>query len=110
MSLRIDTVLPGPSLVARLMGQHTIVWYLLHRREAKAQTSLRICAVSPEPPLFTYIQNMEAEEDTDQLLYLQSCRIRHNGSLKQAFSHMRYEPKYPVLPLEKNKCTRIFKD
>ena len=29
-------------------------WYLSHRRPAKSQASLRICAVSPEPLLFAY--------------------------------------------------------
>ena len=32
------------------------LWYLSHRRPEKAQASLRIRAVSPEPSLFAYIQ------------------------------------------------------
>ena len=32
------------------------LWYLLHRRPAKAQASLRIRAVLPEPLLFTHIK------------------------------------------------------
>ena len=32
------------------------LWYLLHRRPVKAQASLRICAVSPEPSLFAHIK------------------------------------------------------
>ena len=31
------------------------LWYLSHRRPAKAQASLRIRAVSPEPSLFTHM-------------------------------------------------------
>ena len=36
------------------MGQHTSFWYLSHRRAAKAQASLRICADSPKPSLLSY--------------------------------------------------------
>ena len=32
------------------------LWYLSHRRPAKAQASLRIRAVSPEPSLFTHMK------------------------------------------------------
>ena len=32
-------------------------WYLSHRRPAKAQASLRIHAVSPEPSLFAHMRN-----------------------------------------------------
>ena len=32
------------------------LWYLSHRRPAKAQVSLRILAVSPEPFLFAHIK------------------------------------------------------
>ena len=32
------------------------IWYLSHRRPAKAQASLRICAVSPEPSLFAHVK------------------------------------------------------
>ena len=31
------------------------LWYLLYRRPAKAQASLRIRAVSPEPSLFAHM-------------------------------------------------------
>ena len=34
------------------MSQPMRLWYLSYRRPAKAQASLRICAVSPEPSLF----------------------------------------------------------
>ena len=33
------------------------LWYLSHRRPAKAQASLRIRAVSPEPSLFAHMKN-----------------------------------------------------
>ena len=32
------------------------LWYFSHRRPAKAQASLRIRAVSPEPSLFAHIK------------------------------------------------------
>ena len=32
------------------------LWYLSHRRPAKAQASLHICAVSPEPSLFAHMK------------------------------------------------------
>ena len=38
------------------MSQLMRLWYLLHRRPAKAQASLRIHAVSPEPSLFAHIK------------------------------------------------------
>ena len=37
------------------LSQFMILWYLSHRRPAKAQASLRICAVSPEPSLFAHM-------------------------------------------------------
>ena len=39
------------------------LWYLSHRRPAKAQASLRIRTVSPEPSLFAH---MEVDEGSDQ--------------------------------------------
>ena len=39
--------------LSQLMG----LWYLSHRRPAKAQASLHICAVSPEPSLFAHMMN-----------------------------------------------------
>ena len=38
------------------LSQLTILWYLSHRRPAKAQVSLHIRAVSPEPLLFTNLK------------------------------------------------------
>ena len=43
------------------------IWYLSHRRSAKAQASLRIRAVSPEPSLFAYMKCMEVDEVSDQI-------------------------------------------
>ena len=39
------------------------IWYLSPMRAAKVQASLRICAVSPEPPL---IQAVSQEEPSDR--------------------------------------------
>ena len=38
------------------LSQHMRLWYLSHRRPAKAQVSLRIRAVSPEPSLFAHMK------------------------------------------------------
>ena len=38
------------------LSQLTRLWYLSHRRPAKAQASLRIRAVSPEPSLFAHMR------------------------------------------------------
>ena len=52
----------GMSFLERLsdqphkMSQLMRLWYLSLRRPAKAQASLRICAVSPEPSLFAHIK------------------------------------------------------
>ena len=39
----------------KVMSQFVRFWYLSHRRPAKAQASLRIRAVSPEPSLFAHM-------------------------------------------------------
>ena len=39
------------------MGHAKRVWYLSPMRAAKVQASLRICAVSPEPPLLAHTSN-----------------------------------------------------
>ena len=41
------------------------LWYLSHRRPVKAQVSLCICAVSPEPLLFAHMA-CEVDEGSDQ--------------------------------------------
>ena len=38
------------------MSQLMRLWYLSHRRSAKAQASLRVRAVSPEPSLFAHMK------------------------------------------------------
>ena len=43
-------------LLSVSMSQLTRLWYLSHRRPAKAQVSLRIGAVSPEPSLFAHMK------------------------------------------------------
>ena len=43
------------------------LWYLSHRRLAKAQVSLPICSVSPEPSRFAHMK-MEVDEGSDQKL------------------------------------------
>ena len=45
----IMKIIPKLSRLMRL-------WYLLHRQPAKAQASLRINAVSPEPSLFAHMK------------------------------------------------------
>ena len=47
------------------LSQLMRLWYLSHRRPAKAHASLRICAVPPEPLLFAHI-SMEVDEGSDQ--------------------------------------------
>ena len=39
------------------MGRVKQIWYLTPMRAAKVQASLRICAVSPEPPLLAHISS-----------------------------------------------------
>ena len=46
------------------MSELMRLWYLSHRGQAKAQLSLRIHAVSPEPSLFTH--SMEVDEVSDK--------------------------------------------
>ena len=40
----------------QLLSQHMRLWYLSHRRLAKAKASLRIRAISPEPSLFAHMK------------------------------------------------------
>ena len=49
----------GASILGKLvleLSQLMRLWYLSHRRPAKAQASLRICAVSPEPSLLAHMK------------------------------------------------------
>ena len=45
------------SLTETLLGENWLLrlWYLSHMRPAKAQATLRISAVSPEPSLFAHM-------------------------------------------------------
>ena len=47
------------------MGRVKRIWYLSHMRAAKAQASLRIRAVSPEPPLLAH-KAVSQEEPSDR--------------------------------------------
>ena len=47
------------------MGHVKRIWYLSHMRAAKVQASLRIRAVSPEPPLLAHT-TMSQEEPSDR--------------------------------------------
>ena len=42
------------------------IWYLSPMRAAKVQASLRIRAVSPEPPLLAHTRNTSQEEPSDR--------------------------------------------
>ena len=51
------------------MSQLMRLWFLSHRWSAKAQASLRIRAVSPEPSLFTHLKYGPTKNQTS------SCQI-----------------------------------
>ena len=57
----MDNILRTDPYMSQLMR----LWYLSHRQLAKAQASLRICAVSPEPSLFAHIK-YGSREGSDQ--------------------------------------------
>ena len=44
------------------MSQLMRLWYLSHRQAVKAQANLRICAISPEPSLFTHMKYGSIDE------------------------------------------------
>ena len=52
------------------MGQLMRLWYLSHRRPAKAQASLRIHAVSPEPSLFAHMKYGSRRRDRPKIRHL----------------------------------------
>ena len=41
-------------VIMNILGRAKRIWYLSPMRAAKVQASLRICAVSPEPPLLAH--------------------------------------------------------
>ena len=56
------------------------LWYLSHKRPAKAQESLRIRAVSPEPSLFTHI---DEQSDRKSDIYIASptgCAVEEGAT------------------------------
>ena len=55
-SLQINVYFNSSITLCKQMSQLMRLWYLSHRRPAKAQASLRICAVSPEPSLFAHMK------------------------------------------------------
>ena len=60
-----------------------ILWYLLHRRPAKAQASLRIHAVSPEPLLFAHMKYGSRRRVRS--------KIRHLAHWMAAHAHLKNE-------------------
>ena len=77
------------------------IWYLSHMRAAKVQASLRICAVSPEPPLLAHTSNESRGTFRRKARSLASlngwaCAVKtcHDGMLEDTNSldgaHMKY--------------------
>ena len=58
------------------MGRVKRIWYLSHMRAAKVQASLRIRAVSPEPPLLAHTSSESRR----------TVKIRHDGMLEDTNS------------------------
>ena len=52
------------------MSQPMRLWYLSHWRPAKAQASLRIRAVSPEPSLFAHMKNGSRQRVRLKIIHL----------------------------------------
>ena len=64
------------SIICKYLSQLMRLWYLLHRQPAKAQASLRIRAVSPEPSLFAdmkYRSRRRVEPKIRHLAPLDGC-------------------------------------
>ena len=68
--------------MSQLMG----LWYLSHRRPAKAQARLRIHTVSPEPLLFEHINSMEVDEGEDQKADIKPHWMAAHVYLKNEFT------------------------
>ena len=61
------------------------LWYLPHRRPAKAQASLPICAVSPEPLLFAHMKygsRRRVQPKIGRLAPLDGCAFTFEGGRK----------------------------
>ena len=67
------------------LSQLMRLWYLSHRRPAKAQTRLRIRAVSPEPSLFAHMKYRSRRRIWPKIRYLALWMAAH-ACLKNEFS------------------------
>ena len=65
------------------MSQLMRLWYLSHRRPAKTQASLRICAVSPEPSPFAHMKHGSRQKVR--------LKIRHRAHWMAATARLKYE-------------------
>ena len=61
------------------------LWYLSHRRPAKAKASQRICAVSPEPLLFAHIKYGRGRRVGPKIKHLAGWMAAH-ARLKNEFT------------------------
>ena len=75
------------------MGRVKRIWYLSHMRAAKVQASMRIRAVSPEPPLLAHTSNESRgtfRQKTRSLAPLNgwACAVKicHDGMLEDTNS------------------------
>ena len=55
-NLHLHSLARAVAVCSHNMSHLMRLWYLSHRRPAKAQASLHIRAVSPEPSLFAYMK------------------------------------------------------
>ena len=79
--------------VSELMGRVKRIWYLSPMRAAKVQASLRIRAVSPEPPLLAHTSSESKGTFRQKAKFLASlngwaCAVKicHDGMLEDANS------------------------
>ena len=72
------------------MGRVKPIWYLSHMRAAKVQASLRIRAVSPEPPLLAHTssESRGTIQTESQIPGPSKCAVKicHNGLLEDTNS------------------------
>ena len=61
-------------------SQFMRLWYLLHRRPAKAQVSLRICTVSPEPSLFAHMKYGSRRRVRPKIRHIAPLSLRRTKS------------------------------
>ena len=92
------------------MGRAKRIWYLPPMRAAKVQASLRIRAVSPEPPLLAHTSSEKRGTFRRKARYLaplngwaRAVKICHDGMLEDTNSldgaHL-----FPVLKILQYKC------